>query len=75
MNKNKLRLNHATNALNGTLVQLDYLSELIDKLNMTDKQRDQIVMQVHNIKVNSRGAMRDVASVNVGMIPLIGETV
>ncbi|VDG31333.1 hypothetical protein [Lactobacillus plantarum] [Lactiplantibacillus mudanjiangensis] len=74
MNKNKLRLNYAANTLGGTLVQLNYLSELIDKLNMTDKQREQIVMQVHNIKVNSRGAMTDIASVNVGMIPF-SETV
>lgn len=60
-------LHEAGVALNGTLVQLDYLQELIDKVNMPDKRRQAITQQIHRLTVNN-ASIRD--SLNV--IPRCG---
>lgn len=46
-------LHDATVSLSGTLVQLDYLLELVARVNMTAKQREDIERQVHRLKVNN----------------------
>ncbi|ARW21644.1 hypothetical protein [Levilactobacillus brevis] len=48
-------LHEAQVALNGTLVQLDYLQELISRIKMTDNQRQAIEQQIHRLKVNNTG--------------------
>ncbi|WP_436669640.1 hypothetical protein [Lactiplantibacillus plantarum] len=64
------QLNHAKATLQGTLLQLDYLQALIDKTAMRDSQRTKISQQVHNIRVNSQGAMKQLSSVYE--VPLLG---
>ena len=46
-------LHEATVALNGTLVQLDYLQELVNKTKLTGKQRQAVNQQIHRLKVNN----------------------
>ncbi|WP_428958646.1 hypothetical protein [Levilactobacillus brevis] len=57
MNNQSLKLTHilheATVALNGTLVQLDYLQELVSKTKLTGKQRQAVNQQIHRLKVNN----------------------
>jgi len=51
-------LHEAKVALNGTLVQLNYLQELIDKVGVTDKQQQAISQQIHRLQVNN-ASVRD----------------
>lgn len=57
MNNQSLKLTHilheATVALNGTLVQLGYLQELVSKTKLTGKQRQAVNQQIHRLKVNN----------------------
>ncbi|ARN90489.1 hypothetical protein [Levilactobacillus brevis] len=48
-------LHEATVALNGTLVQLDYLQELVSKTKLTGKQQQAVNQQIHRLKVNNTG--------------------
>lgn len=73
MNKKQSRLNHAKTTINATLVQLDYLQELTNRVTMTPKQRDAISQQIHNIKVNTADAVTDLDTANV--VPLVGQAV
>lgn len=73
MNNTQVQLNHVNVTLQGTLIQLDYLQELVNHTAMNDRKRAKISQQIHNIKLNSNGAADELASVQV--IPLIGETV
>lgn len=73
MNNTRMQLNHASTTITGTLLQLDYLSELVKQLNMTEKQRMTIYEQIHNIKVNNRGALSELASIKT--IPLVGDAI
>ncbi|MCW6116202.1 hypothetical protein [Lactiplantibacillus plantarum] len=70
MNNMQTRLNHARTTLQGTLLQLDYLQELVDQTVMRDGQRAKISQQIHNIKVNNQGALKQLASVYA--VPLVG---
>ncbi|KWU40594.1 hypothetical protein [Levilactobacillus brevis] len=54
-------LHEATVALDGTLVQLDYLQELVNKTKLTDKQRQAVNQQIHRIKVNNTGVKNSLA--------------
>lgn len=54
-------LHEAQVALNGTLVQLDYLQELISRIKMTDNQRQAIEQQIHRLKVNNTGVKNSLA--------------
>ncbi|ARN92135.1 hypothetical protein AZI11_04025 [Levilactobacillus brevis] len=54
-------LHEATVALNGTLVQLDYLQELVNKTKLTDKQRQAVNQQIHRLKVNNTGVKNSLA--------------
>jgi len=62
-------LHEARVALNGTLVQLDYLQSLLEKIWTTDKQAQSIQQQIHRIKVNNAG-VRD----SLALIPSVGHT-
>ena len=62
-------LHEARVALNGTLVQFDYLQSLLEKLGATDKQAQSIQQQIHRIKVNNAG-VRD----SLALIPSVGHT-
>ncbi|RRK09358.1 hypothetical protein D1831_13205 [Lactiplantibacillus garii] len=73
MNNTQIQLNHAKATLQGTLVQLDYLQELVNGTAMNERKWLKISQQIHNIKLNSIGAADELASVQI--IPLIGETV
>ncbi|WP_076635043.1 hypothetical protein [Lactiplantibacillus plantarum] len=68
----QLQLTHAKTALQGTLLQLDYLQDLINQTAMRNSQRAKITQQVHNIRVNSQGAMKQLSSVYE--VPLLGTT-
>ncbi|MBU7449396.1 MULTISPECIES: hypothetical protein [Lactiplantibacillus] len=70
MNNAQTRLNHARTTLQGTLLQLDYLQELVNQTVMRDGQRAKISQQIHNIKVNNQGALKQLASVYE--LPLVG---
>ncbi|MBT9655538.1 hypothetical protein [Lactiplantibacillus plantarum] len=70
MNNAQTRLNHARTTLQGTLLQLDYLQELVNQTVMRDGQRAKISQQIHNIKVNNQGALKQLASVYA--VPLVG---
>lgn len=70
MNNVQTRLNHARTTLQGTLLQLDYLQELVNQTVMRDGQRAKISQQIHNIKVNNQGALKQLASVYE--LPLVG---
>ncbi|MCW6148514.1 hypothetical protein [Lactiplantibacillus plantarum] len=70
MNNAQTRLNHARTTLQGTLLQLDYLQELVNQTVMCDSQRTKISQQIHNIKVNNQGALKQLASVYA--VPLVG---
>ncbi|MCW6100855.1 hypothetical protein [Lactiplantibacillus plantarum] len=70
MNNAQTRLNHARTTLQGTLLQLDYLQELVNQTVMRDGQQAKISQQIHNIKVNSQGALKQLASVYA--VPLVG---
>lgn len=65
MNNQSLKLTHilheATVALNGTLVQLDYLQKLVNKTKLTDKQRQAVNQQIHRLKVNNTGVKNSLA--------------
>ncbi|MCT3582063.1 hypothetical protein [Levilactobacillus brevis] len=65
MNNQSLKLtqllHEATVALNGTLVQLDYLQELFNKTKLTDKQRQAVNQQIHRLKVNNAGVKNSLA--------------
>lgn len=63
MNNAQTRLNHARPTLQGTLLQLDYLQELVNQTVMRDSQRTKISQQIHNIEVNNQGALKQLASV------------
>lgn len=54
-------LHEATVALNGTLVQLDYLQELVNKTKLTGKQRQAVNQQIHRLKVNNTGVKNSLA--------------
>lgn len=54
-------LHEATVALNGTLVQLDYLQELVSKTKLTGKQRQAVNQQIHRLKVNNTGVKNSLA--------------
>ncbi|WP_251952404.1 hypothetical protein [Levilactobacillus brevis] len=54
-------LHEATVALNGTLVQLDYLQKLVNKTKLTDKQRQAVNQQIHRLKVNNTGVKNSLA--------------
>jgi len=54
-------LHEATVALNGTLVQLDYLQKLVNKTKLTDKQRQAVNQQIHRLKVNNTGVKNALA--------------
>ncbi|KJW11618.1 hypothetical protein [Levilactobacillus spicheri] len=62
-------LHEAQVALNGTLVQLDYLQELIGRIRMTDNQRQAIEQQIHRLKVNNTGVKNSLA-----IMPKLGHT-
>ncbi|AKP63735.1 hypothetical protein ABN16_01140 [Levilactobacillus koreensis] len=62
-------LHEAEVNLNGTLIQLDYLQELMDRINLTQKQRDSIAGQIHRLKVNN-SSVRD----SLTIIPNVGHT-
>lgn len=62
-------LHEAQVALNGTLVQLDYLQELIGRIRMTDNQRQAIEQQIHRLKVNNTG-VKD----SLTIMPKLGHT-
>ena len=62
-------LHEAQVALNGTLVQLDYLQELISRIKMTDNQRQAIEQQIHRLKVNNTGVKNSLA-----IMPKLGHT-
>ena len=70
MNNAQTRLNHARTTLQSTLLQLDYLQELVNQTVMRDGQRAKISQQIHNIKVNNQGALKQLASVYA--VPLVG---
>lgn len=70
MNNVQTRLNHARTTLQGTLLQLDYLQELVNQTVMRDGQRAKISQQIHNLKVNNQGALKQLASVYE--LPLVG---
>ncbi|MCT3310628.1 hypothetical protein [Lactiplantibacillus pentosus] len=70
MNNAQTRLTHAMTTLQGTLLQLDYLQELVDQTVMRDGQQAKISQQIHNIKVNNQGALKQLASVYE--VPLVG---
>ncbi|MCH7259374.1 MULTISPECIES: hypothetical protein [Lactiplantibacillus] len=70
MNNVQTRLNHARTTLQGTLLQLDYLQELVNQTVIRDGQRAKISQQIHNIKVNNQGALKQLASVYA--VPLVG---
>ncbi|AMR18562.1 hypothetical protein [Lactiplantibacillus plantarum] len=72
MTNAQAQLNHARATLQGTLLQLDYLQELVNETAMRDSQRAKISQQVHNIRVNSQGAMRQLSSVYD--VPWLGMT-
>lgn len=65
MNDQSLKLTHilheATVALNGTLVQLDYLQKMVNKTKLTDKQRQAVNQQIHRLKVNNTGIKNSLA--------------
>lgn len=73
ISNSRIQLGRASTAVSGLLVQLDYLQELTGSLSMTAKQRLAITQQIHNIKVNSAGAVAMIEAAKV--IPLIGSTV
>ena len=54
-------LHEATVALNGTLVQLDYLQKLVNKTKLTDKQRQAVNQQINRLKVNNTGVKNSLA--------------
>lgn len=62
-------LHEAQVALNGNLVQLDYLQELIGRIRMTDNQRQAIEQQIHRLKVNNTGVKNSLA-----IMPNLGHT-
>lgn len=70
MNNAQTQLNHAKTTLQGTLVQLDYLQELVNQTVMRDSQRAKVSQQIYNIKLNSQGALEQIASVYE--VPLVG---
>ncbi|MCT3248139.1 hypothetical protein EFP02_14135 [Lactiplantibacillus plantarum] len=70
MTNAQAQLNHARTTLQGTLLQLDYLQELVNQTAMRDSQRAKISQQIHNIELNSQGALEQMASVYA--VPLIG---
>lgn len=70
MNNERARLSRATNTIRGTLVQLDYLQDLVDAATMTTCKRRAIDDQIARIRSNSSGAMDELASAS--KIPLIG---
>ena len=70
MNNAQTQLNHAKTALQGTLLQLDYLQALVNQTAMRDGQRAKISQQLHNIRVNSQGAIKQLSSVYE--VPLLG---
>lgn len=70
MNNAQTRLNHARTTLQGTLLQLDHLQELVNQAAMRNGQRAKISQQLHNIKVNNQGALKQLASVYE--VPLVG---
>lgn len=73
MDNSRIQLQRAKVTVNATLMQLDYLLELINKLNMTDKQRENIRQQIHNIKVNNAGAVAMIDATNV--MPVISQAI
>ena len=73
MNNSRIQLQRAKTTINATLVQLDYLQELADRLNMTPKQRLAIRQQIHNIKVNNAGAAAMIDAANV--MPVIDRVI
>ncbi|MCC6116407.1 hypothetical protein LA430_07765 [Lactiplantibacillus plantarum] len=70
MNNTQTQLNHAKTTLQGTLLQLDYLQELVNQTVMRDSQWTKISQQIHNIEVNNQGALKQLASVYE--VPLVG---
>ncbi|BBA81504.1 hypothetical protein [Lactiplantibacillus plantarum] len=70
MNNTQTQLNHAKTTLQGTLLQLDYLQELVNQTVMRDSQRTKISQQIHNIEVNNQGALKQLVSVYE--VPLVG---
>lgn len=70
MNNTQTQLNHAKTTLQGTLLQLDYLQELVNQTVMRDSQRTKISQQIHNIEVSNQGALKQLASVYE--VPLVG---
>lgn len=72
MTNAQAQLNHAKTTLQGTLLQLDYLQALVNQTAMRDSQRAKISQQVHNIRVNSQGAIKQLSSVYE--VPLLGTT-
>ncbi|MEA5159095.1 hypothetical protein VAE60_16435 [Lactiplantibacillus plantarum] len=70
MNNAQTQLNHAKTTLQGTLLQLDYLQELVNQTVMRDSQRTKISQQIHNIEVNNQGALKQLVSVYE--VPLVG---
>ncbi|AYM03676.1 hypothetical protein D8911_12035 [Levilactobacillus brevis] len=60
-------LHEANVALNGTLIQLDHLQELIGRVNMPDKRRQAINQQIHRLTVNN-ASVRD----SLNIIPRCG---
>ena len=70
MNNAQTQLNHAKTTLQGTLLQLDYLQELVNQTVMRDSQRAKVSQQIYNIKLNSQGALEQIASVYE--VPLVG---
>ncbi|MBS0937361.1 hypothetical protein [Lactiplantibacillus plantarum] len=72
MNNMQAQLNHVKTTLQGTLLQLDYLQALVNQTAMRDGQRAKISQQLHNIRVNSQGAIKQLSSVYE--VPLLGTT-
>lgn len=70
MASTQMQLAHVKTTLQGTLTQLDYLLALVNQTAMSDGQRAKISQQIHNIKVNNQGALKQIASVYA--VPLVG---
>lgn len=70
MNNRQARLIHATNTIRGTLVQLDYLQDLVDAAAMSVSKRQAISDQIARIRLNNNGAADELTSAS--KIPVIG---